>query len=129
MIGKFIISLIFAGVVLSVVSIAWPRFTTAKRPAPIKDIQSAVKDTPFGVSVSQVLGVSDEVSLRPINIADTANGLKDWMITQIQNKAEAIVVKQAVDQINTRFNALTDDQKSILKQAICSSASDSAALR
>jgi hypothetical protein len=96
------------------------------RPAPIKTIESAVKETPFGQQISQVLGVSDDGQVKPIDVKAEATQLKDWIIVQVQNKAEAIVAKQAADQISQRFNALNDQQKSILRQAICNSASGSA---
>lgn len=128
-IGKFILGLIFSGIILSIASLAWPKFTTKERPELIKGFQLYLKDTPFGQQVSQVLGVTDESQVKPVDLKVTAVELKDWMILQIQNKAESIVAKQAADQIRQRFSSLNEDQKTILRQAICESGSDSAIIQ
>lgn len=126
LIGRFIVGLLFTGVVLSLVSIGWPRFTTSSRPEPLQKVHDAVKDTPLGRQVSQVLGVSTEENPKPIDVQSLIVQMKDWAAGKIQEKTDEVITRQAINQINQRFNRLSEKEKMILHAAICGEASSSA---
>jgi hypothetical protein len=127
LIGRFIAGLLFTGVVLSLISIGWPRFTASSRPEFLQKVHDAVKDTPMGRQVSQVLGVSTEVPPKPIDVQSLLIQLKDWTAGKIQEKTDEIITRQAILQIKQRFNSLNEKEKLILQTAICQPSTPSAA--
>jgi hypothetical protein len=127
LIGRFIAGLLFTGVVLSVVSIGWPRVSASPRPEFLRKVNDSVKDTPVGRQVSQVLGVSSEDPPKPIDVQSLIIQLKDWTAGKIQEKTDEVITRQAVIQINQRFNSLNEKEKLILQEAICQPSSPSAA--
>jgi acyl-CoA hydrolase len=126
MIGRFILSIIMAGAVLSGVSIAWPKFTTSGRPQILAQIYQSVKGTPLGAKTSQVLGVSDINADQTVDIPAIIDQMKDWAARQLQQKTAEIINRQAVNQISQGFDKLSPKEQKLLQDAICQSASDSA---
>jgi len=119
-------SAVFSGLVVSVVSVAWPKFTGTPRPEALEKVHEIVKDTIIGKKTAQVLGVSYEKKTEPIDAGKLVNNLKDWAGQKIQDRASEIVTKQAVTQINQGFGKLSSREQEILREAICKPASDSA---
>jgi hypothetical protein len=124
--GKFIVFVVIGAMTLSFVSIAWPKFSRLERPQLLTEVHNAIKETPLGKQVSQVLGVTDERSIEPIDLGIVTNDFGNYAIDTVKNKTEEIIARQAVLQLNQRFDKLGAKEKLILQEAICQQSSDSA---
>jgi hypothetical protein len=113
---QFVLALAVATTSLASGSLIWPRLTTQARPKLLQDVHDIVLKTQAG---KQVLGVSDEAHVEPINpgqIVSTAiNGVK----TAVQNRVTTIVVGNAVNQLSSQFERLPREQKVYIQEALC----------
>ncbi len=100
-------------------SLLWPRLTDRPRPKLLQDVHDIVLKTPMGQEAAQVLGVSDEASVTPINFgqvtASAVSGVKEAVRARIQK----IIVGNAVNQLSRQMNNLSDEQRSFVEEAIC----------
>jgi hypothetical protein len=125
-VSKFLVTGIFSFVMVSIISIAWPKFTGLPRPEPLVRIHEIVRDTTMGKQTAMVLGVHDEKNIEPIDAKILVGQLQGWAGDAIKERATQIVTKQAVNQIGKGFESLSDREKAVLREAICKPASESA---
>ncbi len=119
--GKFqiIASILGAVVVVSLVSLIWPKFTTQPRPLPLGQVRDLVLATKTGQSIAQVLGVTNESTIEPINISSVASSVTESVISGVQHRAQSIVVHQAVKELTKQFDQLPQEQQQEIQQLIC----------
>ncbi len=100
-------------------SLLWPRLTDRPRPKLLQDVHDMVLRTPAGQEAANVLGVSDEAHIVPINpgqiVASAANGVK----TAVSNRIQKVIVGNAVNQLSRQMNNLSPEQQEYVKEAIC----------
>lgn len=125
---RFVLTLFAAGVIVSGVAIAWPRLTSQPRPEPLTRVNDIVKNTPVGKNIANVLGISDNESVEPINIASVASSLSASLIKAAEDRAARIVVTQAVRQLASQFDGLPENDKKQIQEFICKSSTESASL-
>jgi hypothetical protein len=100
-------------------SLAWPRFTTSQRPKLLQDVHDIVLQTPIGARASDILGVSDEASVEPFNIGQVVYSLVDNVKAAVGKRAQNVIVKNAVKQLEGQFDRLSPEEKTEIRQAIC----------
>jgi phosphotransferase system IIB component len=118
-VANFILALVVATVTIAGGSLAWPRITTQPRPKLLQDVKNIVIKTSVGKETANVLGVSDEAHVAPINLGKVAAGAAGQVKTMIQNRVQAIIVGNAVNQLHQQFERLSPDQKKQIQQSIC----------
>lgn len=120
---ELVIQLVLAvavfGVTLSGGSLIWPKVTRAPRPEALQQVHDIVIKTPQGAQVAQILGVTDDKSVQPINfgqIATTAwNGIKN----AAEKRTQTILMSQVTAQLTNQYEKLPKDQQRELQQIIC----------
>lgn len=117
--ARFILAVTVAFIALGSGSLMWPRLTDRPRPFLLQYIHDVVLRTPTGQQAANVLGVSDEANVERINLGQVAAGVVVSAKTAVQNRIRTIVVGNAVNQLNRQFDHLSDDQKIVVRQAIC----------
>ena len=114
---KFAITALFAGIVISIISIAWPKFTGHERPVPLQYVQGVVGTTQFGQGVSSVLGISDTDEV--IDIASVTGDLKTWASSAAEQAVRSFIASRLVHQIILQYNQFPEQQKKELREFIC----------
>jgi hypothetical protein len=120
---KFLFALVAAGLVVSVASIGWGRFTSQPKPEPLVTVAGFVTQTPVGAAISQVLGATDE---QPINLASAASSLFAAAAGAVQNRVAQSISSQAIQQISNQYESLAPEQRELLEAVICKPASPAA---
>jgi hypothetical protein len=118
-VANFIIALIVAVVTISGGSLAWPKITSQPRPKLLQDVKNIVIKTSIGKDTATVLGVSDEAHITPVNLGQVASGAVGQVKTVIQNRVQAVIVGNAVNQLHQQFERLSTDQKTQIQEIIC----------
>lgn len=116
---QFVLALAVAATSLAGGSLVWPRLTTQVRPKLLQDVHDFVINTQAGRQGALVLGVSDEASVEPINPGQIASSAINNVKTAIQNRIQTIVVGNAVNQLSTQFDRLSESQKISIQEALC----------
>ena len=116
---NFIFALIVSVVTVAGGSLLWPRLTTQKRPPIIQQVHDAVLKTPIGEQSANVLGVSDEAHVKPLNAGEVVAGIVGAAEGAVQSRIQTIIVKNAVNELTSEFDKLPLDQKQEIQQAIC----------
>ena len=117
--ANFIIALVVATVTIAGGSLAWPRLTKQPRPKLLQDVKNVFIKTPIGVQTANILGVSDEAHVKPVNLGSVAAGAIGEVKTVVQNRVQAIIVGNAVNQLHQQFERLSPDQKTQIQEIIC----------
>ncbi len=116
---QFILTLVMGGATLAGASLVWPKLTDKPRPKPLDEIRKVVLKTPMGQQAATVLGVTNEETVEPINIASVAADVTNTVSTSVTNKAQEIVTRQAVEQLTRQIDQLPSEQKAQLQQIFC----------
>lgn len=114
---KFIATVIFVGIAVSIISIAWPRFTGRTRPLFLQYVQGVAGHTSFGQTVSNVLGVSDTSA--PVGLASMSGEMQQWATHTVENALTSFIASRIVRQIIANYDQFPARQKQELKEAIC----------
>jgi len=118
-VAQFILSTAISLSILAGGSIAWPRITTAPRPKLLDDVHNMVMRTPVGQQTANVLGVSDEQNIQPINVSAIVFGGLNSVKDAVQQRVQATIVGNAVNELNRRFDSLPVEQKQQIQSIIC----------
>lgn len=116
---KFLLTLLFVGVTLAVISLLWPRFSDQPRPVPLTQIRNTVVQTPLGAQAAMVLGVSDEASVQRFNLQTSVNDLTVSAAGVLQQRAQTVLTIHAVKQLQQQFQQLPQDQQEQIREVIC----------
>ena len=119
LVANFLIASVIAAVTIAGGSLAWPRLTSQPAPKILQDVKNIVIKTPIGAQTANVLGVSDETHIKPINLGEVATGAVGQVKTAVENRIQAIIVGNAVNQLHQQFERLSPDQKTQIQEIIC----------
>lgn len=111
------------GVTLSGGSLVWPRVTTSPRPQLLQQVHDMVIKTPVGSQAAQVLGVSDDARVQPINLSQIAGNIGNSLKSAAQRRAQTIITAQIVGQLSNGYDKLPKDEQKQLQQIICAPSS------
>lgn len=73
----------------------------------------------MGAHSADVLGVSDEANVQPIDVGQIVGGAVMGAKTAVQKRVQTVVVTNAVNSLSRRFDALPEDQKEQIQQILC----------
>jgi len=109
---------IFA-LVISVVSIVWPRISKEKRPEALQKVNDMVIKTDFGSNLQNVLGLSVDTTPVPINISSAAAGVASYVVSSVEKKAQDVVYQQVLQQFFNQYQSMTPEKKKDIQDLIC----------
>ncbi len=115
----FFLAVGVAGVTLITSSLAWPKFTTQVRPKLLQDVYDVVVRTPWGARSANVLGVSDEAHVEPINFGEIAGTAVLTIRQSIHDRMQTIVVGNTINHLSRQFDHLPEEKKEQLRSIIC----------
>ena len=116
---QLVLAVAVFGVTISGGSLVWPRVTSAPRPQLLTQVHDSVIKTPIGAQTAQVLGVSDEQNIQPINLGQVVGNIGNSIKTAAQNRAQTIIMAQVMGQLTNQYERLPKDQQIQLQQIIC----------
>ena len=116
---QFLAVLVGAVATIVATSLAWPRLTEKERPAALQKVHDIVLQTPQGKMAAEILGVQDETTIEPINVASVAASVASSVTSAVTNKAQEVVTRQAVQQISRQIDQLPPEQKAQLQEIFC----------
>jgi hypothetical protein len=116
---QFILALGIALTSLTGGSLIWPRLTDQPRPELLEKVHDIALQTSVGKQGAQVLGVSDESQVEPINVGQLVTNALDGVKTAAQNRVQTIIVGNAVNQLSSQFDRLPEGQKEQIQQILC----------
>jgi hypothetical protein len=116
---RFVLAVTIAVTALGSGSLMWPRLTDRPRPAFLQTVHDMVRKTSVGQNAANVLGVSDEANIQRIDVGQMASSAVQNAKTAVQNRVRTVVVTNAVNQLNTQFANLSEEQQLYVRQAIC----------
>lgn len=118
-VANFLLSLAIATTTLVGGSLAWPRFTTKPRPALLQAVVELARKTPMGLRAADVLGVTDEAHVTPINVGQMAASAAANMKQAVGQRIGAVVVGNAVNQLRGQFDRMSPEQKEQVREIFC----------
>jgi hypothetical protein len=116
---KLFLSVAVFGVTIFVGSLLWPKLTSAPRPEVLQQVHNIVIKTPQGAAAAQVLGVKDDSTVEPINLAQVATDALNGIKSAAEKRAQTILVSQVTQQLMNQYEKLPEDQQLQLQQIIC----------
>lgn len=115
---KFIFALLAAGITVSAGSLLWPRLTQKPEPPALKQIRDVVVSTDIGKQTANILGVESD-NPAPIDPQLVIKNAAATIIAGVEDKAQQIVIQQAVNQIVNQLDRLPVTQKEDIINALC----------
>src|SRR5690348_7637193 len=106
---QLVLAVAVFGVTLSGGSLLWPHITDAPRPKLLQDVRDTVIQTQPGKQAAQVLGVSDEASVEPINLGQVAGNMVNGVRSAAQKRVQTIIMAQVTQQLSSQYERLSDD--------------------
>jgi hypothetical protein len=119
MIFKFIVSLVTALVVITGVSLVWPKLTHGPLPGPLSQVRDIVLTTDIGKQAAQTLGVQNEASATPVTIGTVAGAAISSMAANVQEQAANAVTREIILQIVKKIETLAPDQQQVIHDQMC----------
>ncbi|MCX6791978.1 MAG: hypothetical protein NT149_02990 [Candidatus Gottesmanbacteria bacterium] len=118
---QLFLAVVVFGVTLSGGSLVWPKVTHAPRPQLLQEVHDTVVKTPIGSQAAQVLGVTDDKNVQPINLGEIANNAWSGIKNEAQKRAQIILMSQVTAQLTNQYDKLPKDQQKTLQEIICHS--------
>lgn len=115
---RFVFTLAVAVLIITAVSVAWPKFTDQKRPQALEYTYQTLGKSPLGLQIARTLHIS-EAPTEPVNVASVAGIIIDNAVTAIEKRAQTVIVTHAVTQLMGQFNKLDETQRSEIRTLIC----------
>lgn len=116
---QFIGATIGASVVISVMSLAWPRVTHEPRPEALSRVRELVIETQVGQGVAQVLGVADEAAIEPLDINSAVTSGATYVMDSVTRSAQHAVTARLIESVVKQFNSLSEEDKASFRAQIC----------
>ena len=115
---KYILVAIAGAVVVSVVSLLWPKFTEKPQPQALEAVRNTVLGTEIGKSTAELLGVTD-TSVQPLNLSDTVSSVAGVVTSSVEQKVQQIVSDQVAAQVIKQYQQLPATQQDRVVEMIC----------
>lgn len=116
---QLVLAVVVFGVTLSGGSLVWPKVTHAPRPQLLQQVHDSVVQTPAGAQAAQILGVTDDKNVEPINLGTIANNAWSGIKNAAQKRAQTILMSQVTAQLMSQYKKLPRDQQKTLQEIIC----------
>lgn len=119
MIIRFFLAFIIASSAVTGISLLWPKFTSRRRPEPLQKVRDVIMETHLGKEAAQTLGVTDEKNVEPIQVSSVAATVVSNVNAVVRQKTEEIVTQQIVNQIVRQLEALPEEKRDKVREAVC----------
>lgn len=116
---QFIGAAIGGSVVVVFASLLWPRVTSQPRPEALTKVREIAIQTPAGLNLAQVLGVTDESGIQPTSINDVVTTGTNAAIDTVTKSAQHAVTTRILETLGKQFNDLPEDEKATFRAQIC----------
>lgn len=114
---RFLMVLLFSFIVLSLLTLLWPRISPVPRPEPLGQLNSVLRRTQIGNNAASVLGVTSEASASPI----TVHGVWQGAVSGIQQKTTDLLITHLSRLIIDRFQTLSEEDQQRILEALTES--------
>lgn len=105
--------------VVAVMSVVWPRFSTDPRPEALTRVHDAVLETPLGMNLENVLGVSADSSGQPMSVSAVVATGTNAVVDAVKKSAQRAVTSKILESLAGQFQHLTDEEKAAFRAQIC----------
>ena len=116
---QFIGAVIGGSVVVVFASLLWPRITSEPRPEALSKVREMAIETPVGLNLAQVLGVTDETGITPTSVNDIVTTGTNAAIDAVTKSAQHAVTTRIMGSLAKQFNELPEDEKATFRAQIC----------
>ena len=108
-----------SAIVISIASLVWPKVTAQPRPKQLTQVREIVMKTQVGQNAAQVLGVTDEASVKPMSVGQFVQEQANVVVTNVADSAQHAVTSQVLLQLAKKFNELPKNEQEQFKSLIC----------
>jgi len=122
---RFIVVAAGSAIVISAVSLLWPRLTNKPSPPTLTKVRKTVQQTPLGKQASDVLGIEENGTAEPLDVEEWVAAQGNAILSNITETTQKVVVTQVVKQIVNQIEKLPETEKEQVQQIICASSSAS----
>lgn len=112
---KKFVSVVGIGIiVVSLLSLLWPRITNQPRPEFLSRYRSFLLATSVGQQAATVLGVSNEASVAPFSLTTASDSVR----TVVKQRVNDVILTHAIREISKRFKELPAENQSKVLEAL-----------
>lgn len=116
---QYVAAALGSAVVISIASLVWPKVTAQPRPKQLTQVREMVMQTQVGQNMAQVLGVTDEASVKPMSVGEFVQEQATAVVSNVADSAQHAVTSQVLVQLSRKFNELPKDQQEQFRAFIC----------
>jgi hypothetical protein len=116
---QFIGAAVGASAMVTFASLLWPKVTNQPRPEALTRVRDVVINTQIGQGIAQVLGVTDETNVTPVNLNDVITTGTNTAINTITKSAQRAVSSQLLQSLAKQFNELPEEEKATFRAQVC----------
>ena len=116
---QYVAAALASAVVISITSLVWPKVTAQPRPKQLTKVREMVMQTQVGQNVAQVLGVTDEATVKPMSVSEFVQEQATAVVTNVADSAQHAVTSQVLIQLSKKFNELPHDEQEQFRALIC----------
>lgn len=116
---QFLGAALGAGVVISFISIAWPRISADPRPELLTKVRETVVETSPGRSLAEVLGVTDETGVSPVSVSSLITTGTNAAVDMVTRSTQKAVTGKILETLGTQFETLSEEDKASFRAKIC----------
>ncbi len=116
---QYIAAALGSAVVISIASLVWPKVTTQPRPKQLTQVREIVMQTQAGKNMAEVLGVTDEATVKPMSVGEFVQEQASAMVSNVADSAQHAVTSQVLIQLSKKFSELPKDEQAQFRGLIC----------
>ncbi|MBP9813665.1 hypothetical protein KBC80_00595 [Candidatus Woesebacteria bacterium] len=117
---QYVAAALGSAVVISIASLVWPKVTAQPRPKQLTQVREMVMQTQVGQNMAQVLGVTDEASVKPMSVGEFVQEQATAVVSNVADSAQHAVTSQVLVQLAKKFNELPKEEQDQFRALICS---------
>lgn len=117
---QYVAAALGSAVVISIASLVWPKVTAQPRPKQLTQVREMVMQTQVGQNMAQVLGVTDEDSVKPMSVGEFVQEQATAVVSNVADSAQHAVTSQVLVQLAKKFNELPKEEQDQFRALICS---------
>lgn len=116
---RIIGAVVGGALVVSVMSIVWPRFSADPRPEVLTNVHNTVIETPLGQNLENILGVGDDAPGEPQSISAVVATGANAVVDAVAKSAQHAVTSKILESLAAQFQRLTEEEKAEFRAEIC----------
>ena len=116
---QYVAAALGSAVVISIASLVWPKVTTQPRPKQLTQVREMVMQTQAGKNMAQVLGVTDEATVKPMSVGEFVQEQTAAVVSSVADSAQHAVTSQLLIQLSKKFSELPKAEQEQFRSLIC----------